>query len=308
MIRFRTEVQNAEARLRVLINDPDLQAGGGLELIPCQRPNLGYLNTSLPESLVAALSNRPEINQANREMRAAAVRADVSKNEVLPVLNLILGTYVYGLQGGGDILTAIGNQYTLGRPTFSTGLSFEVPFGNRAANARLRQRRLELRQAANELQVTTANVRTEVEIAAREVDTTHQELLSRSQAMLANDGEVRYLRERWQLLPGDQQVAGVVLHDLLNAQERLADAEFAFARSLVDYNVALINLKRCTGTLLQYEKITETEVDENGVPRLTLGKPKLPQTTYQQSPPQPPQPPGAASDLGSRPQRLPALR
>ncbi len=217
-IRFQTEVQNAEAKLRALVNDPALPGNGSLELIPTQRPNLGCLNIDLGESLASALHNRPEINQANREMRTAAVRADVSKNETLPVLNLILGTYVYGLQGSGDILTAYANQYTLGRPSYSTGLTFEVPFGNRAANARLRQRRIELRQAANQLQVTITQVRTEVEIAVREVTTTHQEMYSKSQAMAANDGEVQYLRERWRLLPGDQQVAGIVLHDLLNAR------------------------------------------------------------------------------------------
>ena len=116
------------------------------------------------------------------------VRAEVSKNEVLPVLNMILGTYVYGLHGSGDIVAAYGNQYDLGRPTYSAGLTFEIPLGNRAANARLRQRRLELRQAVNELQVTTSNVRTEVEIAVREVTTTYKEMLSKSQAMIANDG------------------------------------------------------------------------------------------------------------------------
>ena len=308
-IRFSTEVQNAESKLRTVINDPNLLSKGGLELIPSQRPSLGCMNVNLVESLGAALSNRPEINQANREMRAAAVRADVSKNELLPVLNLILGTYVYGLHGNGDIGTAIGNQYSLGRPSWSTGLNFEIPWGNRAANARMRQRRLELRQAASQLQVTTANVRNEVEIAGREVTTTHQEMQSRSQAMLANDSEVQYLADRWRLLPGDQQVAGVVLHDLLNAQERLADAEMGYARSLVEYNVALINLKRCTGTLLQYEKIVETQSSEGGVPNLNLSKPTGPPNgAYQQ--PTPAQQPGASTGMqeARRPVRLPAAQ
>jgi outer membrane protein TolC len=271
-IRYQTEVQNAEARLRNLINDPVLMGNSGLELIPTQRPSLGCMQIDLCQSLGAALVNRPEINQANREMRAAAIRADVSKNEVLPVLNLILGTYVYGLNGNANIPSAFGNQYVNGRPTFSTGLYFEIPYGNRAANARLKQRRLELRQAANQLQIVAANVRTEVEIAAREVTTTHCEMISRKEAMIAADSEVQYLLERWRSLPSDQQMVGVVLHDLLNAQERLVDAEFGFVRALADYNVALIQFKRATGTFLQYERIIEQEVEENGVPRLALQK------------------------------------
>jgi outer membrane protein TolC len=170
----------------------------------------------------------------------------------------------------------------------------------------MRQRRLELRQAANQLQVTIASIRNEVEIASREVHTTHRELLSKSQAMTASEGEVQYLRDRWQLLPGDQQVTGVVLHDLLNAQERLADAEMGYARSLVEYNVALINLKRCTGTLLQYEQIVEYQTDENGVPKLNLGKPTPSQDAYGEPSPVPP--PAGSPDLGSTPGRLSPLR
>jgi outer membrane protein TolC len=265
-IRYGTEVQNAEAKLRAIINDPALLGDTQLELIPVQKPNCRLLEVDLVAALAEALCNRPEVNQANRQMRAAAVRAGVSQNEVLPVLNLLLGTYVYGLQGNGDIAAAYGNQFDRGRPTYSAGMYFEIPYGNRAANARLLQRRLELRQAANQLQIITANLRAEVEIAAREVTTAYREMVSKYHSMAAYDAEVQFLTERWRLLPGDQQVAGVVLNDLLNAQERLADASFGFVTALADYNVALIDFKRTTGTLLQYQEVQEVQINDGGLP------------------------------------------
>ena len=105
-----------------------------------------------------------------------------------------------------------------GQPSYSTGFATEVPLGNRAANARFEQRRLELRQAIDQLQVATANVRAEVEIAVREVVTCYREVVSRYHAMAANEAEIAYLGERWRLLPGDDLAAGVMLDDLLSAR------------------------------------------------------------------------------------------
>ena len=52
MIRYQTEVQNAEARIRTLINDPGLMANGRprTDSRPASQP-FGYLNINLGESL-----------------------------------------------------------------------------------------------------------------------------------------------------------------------------------------------------------------------------------------------------------------
>lgn len=272
-IRYAAAVRNSEARLRNLINDP-MMAGQPLrEIIPVQEPNLGYINVNLEESLVTALHSRPEIDQATREIRAACVRAEVSKNEMMPVLNLILGTYVSGLQGDIGIVPAFGDQFSAGRPSYSAGLLFELPYRNRAAKARYQQRRVELRQITNQMQAVIMNVRAEVEISVRDVSTAYREMVSKSQAIRADEAEIGYLVERWRLLPGDQQVAGVVLDDVLNAQERLADAELDFTRAQVAYNVALINLKRVTGTLLDFEAVAQIDACQDGLPTLLMSKP-----------------------------------
>ena len=54
----------------------------------------------------------------------------------------------------------------------------------------------------------------------------------------------------------------------------------------------LINFKRCTGTLLQYEQINEVEMDEAGLPRLALRRPVAPQAP----------PPEAAKSQSANPQ------
>ena len=130
VIRQEALVLNAEAQLRTLVNDPvlatvDPRAGSGAA---ADRDAAG----SWPAGFAGAgPANRPEIDQVTREIRAASVRLDVSANELMPVLNLILSSYVSGLEGDADIGGAWEDQFATGRPTYSAGLLFEYPLGNR---------------------------------------------------------------------------------------------------------------------------------------------------------------------------------
>ena len=258
LIRYRAAVGNTEARIRALVNDPALAPGGRAEMIPDQMPIRALVPSDLSSSLVTALKARPEIQQALKEIRAASVRTEVAANEVLPVLNAILETYVSGLEGGGAIGQAFGDQFSTGRPSYTGGLHFEVPLGgNRSANARLHQRQAELRQATCQLEATTADIRAEVEIAVRDVDTAYREMASKYHAMAAGEAEIAYLTARWKALPGDQQNAGFALDELLSAQERLAQSEFDFAAAEAGYNVALITLGRATGTMVAAQDIDQ---------------------------------------------------
>ena len=101
-------------------------------------------------------------------------------------------------------------------------------------------------------------MRLEVETAVREIATAHREMMSHYHAIAGGEAEIEHLERRWRLLPGDQQAAGIVLDDLLNAQERLSRAEASYAGALVAYNVALVQLKRAIGVLLQYQPLATT--------------------------------------------------
>ena len=73
------------------LNDSPLGGNRPPELIPNQMPDLAYERIDLRAALLAALERRPEINEAAKQLKAASVQAEVSANEMLPVLNLVLG-------------------------------------------------------------------------------------------------------------------------------------------------------------------------------------------------------------------------
>ncbi len=253
VIRQETLLMNADAKLRTLINDPILLANRGQELVPTQLPVSQPVPISFHDSLVLALKHRPEIDEVRKELNASCVRQEVAKNELRPVLNLILSTYVSGLEGDVNIGRALGDQFTLGRPTYSTGMVFEYPLGNRAAWAKMHKRQLEFSQLTCQLAAVTANVRLEVENAVREIDTTYQETLCQAHAVVSNLAEIDYLQARWEASLDEQRSSAVLLDDLFNAHDRLARSEGLYAAALAAYNTGFANLNKAMGTLVDCE-------------------------------------------------------
>ncbi len=255
VIRQETLLLDADAKLRTLINDPQLLVNRCQELIPMQRPLRSPCPLSFQDSLIVALNHRPEINEARAELRAACVRQEVAKNELLPVLNVILMTYVSGLEGDVDIGRALGDQFTLGRPTYSTGMTFEYPLGNRTARAKYHRRQLEILQLTSQLAATTSNVRLEVETAVREITTCYREMLCQAHAVIGNETEIEYLKSRWDASLDEQRSSSVLLDDLLNAHDRLARSEGLYAAALVGYNQGFAKLNQATGTLVDCQQL-----------------------------------------------------
>lgn len=272
LIRAEAAIKNAEARLRALVYAPDTAPEAIAELIPSEPPARQYVDIDMRAALVTAVQNRPDVDRAMKLIQAANVRLKVSQKELLPILNLVLETYVSGLRGSSDIGRAMSDQMSIGAPSYTTGLVFDVPMHNRAARARFQRRQLEVRQLTNQFVSALQLLSAEVEVAVRELKTTYGEMHSKYQAMLALEAEAAYLYQRWQILPGEDRSASFVLEDLLDVQERLAFEEFGFVKAQVDYSMALNELKRTTGTLLQYEQITVRKLDEAGTPRLIFEK------------------------------------
>ncbi len=272
LYRAAASVKNAEARIRALVNAPDLGQIDEFELTPTDFPTSLFVPLQLPEAIQIAFQNRPEVSEAVQLIKAAAVRSNVAKNDLLPILDLVAETYVSGLRDTSAFIAAAGDQFSDGAPSYSTGLRFELPLGNRAARARFTRRALEYRQFQNQFQNTLQSLQLEVEVSVREMITSHREIEAKYEAMKAAEGEVEFLTDRWQLLPGDDRAPGLLLEDLLAAQERLAVEEFEFLNAQIQYNISLVTLRQAMGTLLQFENVSVASVETDRIPALQLHK------------------------------------
>jgi len=189
LIRARTAVINAETTLRGLINAPELANSDVVELVPNEFPTLNFAPVDLKNEIYTSLQNRPEVHAAIKQVRAGATRLGIAQHELLPVLNLVTEAFASGLQGSSDFGQAFTDQFSLGRPSYSLGLNYEVPVGNRLAKARLCRRQIELRQLERQYSQALEAIQVEVDIAVREVSTSHAEVRARRVALKAAEAE-----------------------------------------------------------------------------------------------------------------------
>ena len=277
LVRAKASVRNAEARLRSLVNDPELGGYDTVELIPLDRPTQDRIPIDRSDAMSLALMYRPEVAQALDQVKAGAIRLRMSKQELLPILNVVMQTYVAGLHGDGSIGDAWTSQFSTGSPSYSVGAQFEAPLGNRAAQARMDRRFLECRQLRSQYEVTLKSLALEVGVAVREVRASYSEMLAQSKSVQASTAQLENIQQRWKLLPGEDGNGALVLENMLQAQARLAKSEAAYVNAWITYNMALINLKRATGELLQQEHVTWCEYRDEceGIKTRVVSKPDL---------------------------------
>ncbi|RMF39665.1 MAG: hypothetical protein D6753_13270 [Planctomycetota bacterium] len=119
----------------------------------------------------------------------------------------------------------------------------------------MQRRHLEMTQAFHEFRATVEAAMTEVEIKARDLETTFGEMVGRYMAMQAAREEAEFLLDRWRMLADENDAVVLLLEDLLDAQERLAEQESALAQAQSDYALAIVRLQQATGRLLQINRL-----------------------------------------------------
>ncbi len=283
LIRAQTAVTNAETRLRGMINAPELANTDVAELIPEELPVVTPYPLDLQAELQAAIQNRPEIQAAIEQVKAGSTRLGIAQHELLPALNLVTQSFANGLRGDSDFGGAFGDQFSTGRPSYSVGIQYELPVGNRLARARVCRRKHEVARLQDEYARALTAVETEVDIAVRELRTSYLEIGAKGRALAAAEAEATTIKQRWVTMIDGSGTAALNLESLLRAQERVTDAEREYVTSVLTYNLAMVNLKRANGTLLQSESVNVATNCEGGCKEIALDK-GSPQGAIQQFP------------------------
>lgn len=274
----RRDIRNSETELRRLTADTDWQASQQIEMLPAELPQLDGPNYDLETVITTALEHRTEIKETLQRVRIAAVQRDISTNELLPELSLMLGTYVSTLQGDSQIGDAFIDQFAGGgvKPGYSVGVEFEVPFGNRAARSRQTQRQLQLTKIQSEVDETMQNIIAESQMSLRRVQSARETLMAATEAIVAARMDLNQNIGRWEsfaLVEGDLaegQTPTTVLDQLLDSQERLTAAELVFAQAELELKTSETGLLRTMGTLLIQRNVTYGKQFEDGQPSISI--------------------------------------
>lgn len=259
--RTTADIIDDEQRIRRFVNAPWIQNLVCDEIITGSVPMTGAVVLSPEQELGAAFINRSDVLAVRDEIQAARVKLNVADNELRPTLNLVTDMYVRGLNGQYDIANSLGDQFANGRPAYSGGLEYQRPRNLDLAKAIKRQRSLELQQILFRLEDRLLDVSREVLSAVAEVEASVAELNASVGSTMATKSELEYLESRWvssEFLETSQ--ISLNLEQLMDAQQRLVNAESSWALSQAQYMIALCRLRFSTGTLL-----TLGILDEPGV-------------------------------------------
>ncbi|MFN7020729.1 MAG: TolC family protein [Phycisphaerales bacterium] len=248
--RAQRVLRSASDALKVAMNDRDYPIGGEVLLLPVDTAIDQPVEFSLLDALNTAMANRPEIQRAIISIDNTSIRRLAADNQRLPQLNLRALTRFNALAGStADAY----DELTSGRfIDYQVQVLFEMPIGNRAAEASYRQRMLESMQAVIAYQNTLQNVFSEVKNQLRNIATDYALIEDTRVARLAAAEELR------QLLNDEETTAGLTPEFLdlkLRQQQSLAAAEQQENQALVDYNIALARLHLATGTALERNRI-----------------------------------------------------
>jgi len=246
-------VGDLEDQLKNLMNDPDLNLGEDIEIVPTDLPVVQPFVVDRVAEVQAALNNRAEMRQAKLNLDNTRINVSVAKNDALPKLDLVFRYTVSGLgtNAGESFDKMSGNNFL----SYFVGVSFEYPLGNRAARAAIKRRLLERDQAITELKRVIEGIIFEVNTAVRALERTFVQLApSRAGVQAAEENLEAIVARKISLSPEYLEVR-------LRAQETLADARRGLLNALVNYNISIVELERAKDTLLEYNNVVLSPMD-----------------------------------------------
>lgn len=268
------EMRVASERLKVLINDPALDLNGNSLIYPTDQPIQEPFSYNVADCVRTALMQRPEMQQSRLQIERADIVVRVARNGLLPKLDLTVSGQSNGLRDAID--SAFGEAFN---PTsslnFSALLEFEIPIGNRAAEAETIETEKQRRQAITNMVLISQQVVLDVRTQLREVLSAYDEIAIRDRVRQASALYFQGIIE----IEDIRQRTPEFLNLKLDSQQKLAIAEQNLITSIVNYNLAILHLEQAKGTLLEFDQISLDRVpharDEDGINYIRLlGKTK----------------------------------
>ena len=245
-VQARKGVADVQDNLARLLADGQINVLSDYEIVPVAEPNSEPMDIDTDAMLVEALRHNPVLEQAQLAIDMADIEVDVAKRQKLPELNLTASAALQGLDdspGEAHDWLFTGNYFG-----WSAGVNLEYPLGNRQREAEHRQSKLNRLKAIATRQNLSDQVAVQVKERVRQVESTYEQWQIQQEAVKAAGVELQALEDTEQIRG---QLTPEFLSVKLSAQAALAAARSAELQAITDYNIALVELERAAGTVLQ---------------------------------------------------------
>ncbi|MDO5555051.1 MAG: TolC family protein [Planctomycetia bacterium] len=266
--RFKVSVQEAQSNLykneQLLRYMIGIAPTDGRLIKPVDEPTVARVKYDWDEVVAEALSRSPEIRKQKWNVKKYELQLIAQRNYLMPQVDLEglyrfhgLGKDLVDLSSTGGPLDgsysdAVGSLTTGDYQNWGMGITASVPIGFRQEMAAVRNAELMLSRERAILQEQELEVVHNLSDLYRDLDRTYR-LIEDYLAVL------RAARKEFRAVSASFDVGKTTLFEVLNAQQKLAEAESSYYRIVIDYNVAIMNLNFRKGSLLEYNGVTLAE-------------------------------------------------
>lgn len=250
-------ITTAENTLKNLMLNDAADSMWSARIVPVDPAGLVPVGADLESSMKAAVLNRPELTQLQLRTELKQIDREFFKNQLKPQVDAFFQYSLRGTAGTPAINTqnpvfvpdqfiggygrAIGTLFSADFPTYSVGVRFSFPIGNNVAEANFGRTEAELRQLDAENRRLVQSIQVEVRNALQSVDAARQRFEAAKASRVAAEAQLRGEEERFR--------AGLSTNFfVLDRQNQLSEARGREAQALTDYNKAIVELQRVTGT------------------------------------------------------------
>lgn len=263
VVSYRMQVEQDEANLKKILNLPSEAAISARSLIPSDKPVIEKKQITYEEALQAALEQRPEIVQAERQLESNANDISYNKNQLLPQLDLMFNMWSPGQSGikylyqdnnpftgilvgkvEGSRVDALNEALKTTYKNWSVNLTLNVPLGNFFSRATLTRAKIEQKQSLTQLEKQKQFIAYEVAQAIKELQNSERKIKTSEASRELQEKRLAAEMQRYQLGLG-------TIEWLLSYQSQLTNAKIQEIQALIDYKMAVANLERVMGTTLK---------------------------------------------------------
>lgn len=233
--------------LKRILNIPEVGMTSPTVLIPGTAPQAVAYKVNTERALSYAMNERMELLQTELQIAKDTANILAARNGLLPLVSL---QYRYTANGlGGDFNDAVSTLFDKNFEDNFVGLQVEIPIGNASARAQYHRSLLNRIQSLATQDQQRAQVTQEVLAAIAQLETNWQRIIAAQQRVILSartlDAEIRQF---------DRGLR--TSNDVIDAQNRLANAQLSEILALADYQIAQVDLTFATGTLLSQSRVS----------------------------------------------------
>lgn len=240
LIAAEANVLNREGALRNILGLPP---SDNRVIVPISEPTSQRVSNDWNQLTRLAEERRPDVIELKLILEADRIRLAVARNQALPRLDAVALYRWNGISGdvaSGERVSSQPGQFT----DWTMGLNFSVPLGLRAGRAGVRQQELIIARDRAAVEQSVHAAVHEVALSVRELDNAYAQYeaykATRAAAM-----------ENLNVQNATFNAGQTIYLTVLQAINDWGSSVITEAQALIGYNIALADLERRTGTILE---------------------------------------------------------